>query len=190
MRQLRVILMVAGAAALLAACGKSGGTTEAPAASAASSGTTTAAAPEASGPTPEQVKVLLAELPAPYNAGNVEDGQEKFAVCASCHTVTAGGSDMTGPNLHGVFARKGGSKAGYAYSDAMKAAAPTWDAATIDKWISGPSAMIPGTKMTYIGMHDAQSRIDVVAYLKVATSELPAAKAGEHEAGEKEDKAK
>ena len=131
MRRMRVILVAASAAALLAACGKSGGTTDATSASAPSSPATPAPA-EAAGPTPEQVKTLLAELPAPYNTADIENGQTKFAVCSSCHTVAAGGSNMTGPNLHGVFTRKGGTEAGYAYSEAMKAAAPAWDAATLD----------------------------------------------------------
>jgi cytochrome c len=185
MRQMRVMLIVAGAAALLGACGKSGSSADTSASTAPSSSAAPAPA-ESSGPSPEQVKALLAELPAPYNTGDIEDGQAKFAVCSSCHTVTKGGSDMTGPNLHGVFARKGGTKEGYAYSDAMKAAAIAWDAPTLDKWIENPKALVPGTKMSYIGMHDPQARINVVAYLKVATSDAPAAH-DKDDAGEKHD---
>ena len=167
MRVMTVVAMV-GAAALLSACGKSGS-----ADTSASSSSTPASAPAAAAPSPGQAKALLAELPAPYNTGDIENGQTKFAVCSSCHTLSAGGSNMTGPNLHGVFARKGGSEAGYTYTDAMKAAAPAWDAATLDKWIENPRAMVPGTKMSYIGLHDPKDRIDLIAYLKVATSDAP-----------------
>jgi cytochrome c len=52
----------------------------------------------------------------------------------------------------------------------MKALGVTWDAPTIDKWISNPRAMNPGTKMTYLGMENPKDRIDVVAYLKVVTT--------------------
>lgn len=170
-----VAVTVIGAAALLAACnngsgGSSSSSSGASSTPAASSSATPAAASE---PTPEQAKAILASLPAPYNTADIEEGQEKFAVCSSCHTVVAGGSDMTGPNLHGVFSRKGGTKEGFAYSDAMKTAAPAWDAPTIDKWIENPKAMIPGTKMSYIGMHDAKDRANLVAYLAVATADAP-----------------
>ena len=73
---------------------------------------------------------------------------------------------MVGPNLWGVFGRKAGSVASFNYSDGMKAAGFTWDAAQIDKWIENPPALITGTKMTYAGMKDAKDRIDVIAYLK------------------------
>ncbi len=55
-------------------------------------------------------------------------------------------------------------------SDGVKASGIVWDADKINQWIKGPSAMIPGTKMTYLGMSDAKDRTDVVAYLKVATT--------------------
>ncbi|MDB5432825.1 MAG: cytochrome c class [Caulobacter sp.] len=165
MRKAAMTVVLIGAVALLGACNKSGSSTD----TSASSSSPAGAAPS-SGPTPEQAKAILATLPAPYNTADIENGQAKFAVCSSCHTLTAGGSDMTGPNLHGVLTRKGGTETGYSYSDAMKTAAPAWDAPTLDKWIENPRGMIPGTKMSYIGMHDPKDRIDLVAYLAVATA--------------------
>jgi len=77
---------------------------------------------------------------------------------------------MVGPNLFGVFGRAAGSKPGFTYSDGLKGAHITWDAAKIDQWIANPRAMIPGTKMTYLGMENPKDRIDVVAWLKVTTT--------------------
>ena len=117
-----------------------------------------------------QKAALVAELPAPYSTGDIAHGKQLFAVCKACHTLVKDGANMTGPNLWGVFGRKAGSVASFNYSDGMKAAGFTWDAAQIDKWIENPPALITGTKMTYAGMKDAKDRIDVIAYLKSETS--------------------
>ncbi|HEX4095839.1 MAG TPA: cytochrome c family protein [Caulobacteraceae bacterium] len=124
-------------------------------------------------PTPAQVTALVATLPAPFNTGDVQNGKERFVQCAACHTITEGGPNLTGPNLYGVFGRKAGSKADFNYSDGLKAAGFTWDAAHINQWITDPRAMIPGTKMTFVGLPDPKDRIDVIAYLKSQTTPPP-----------------
>ena len=53
--------------------------------------------------------MLLASLPAPYNQADLENGRRAFARCRSCHTLTEGGPNMTGPNLWSVFGRQAGS---------------------------------------------------------------------------------
>ncbi|MEG1453728.1 MAG: cytochrome c family protein, partial [Brevundimonas sp.] len=66
--------LMAGCTLMLAACG---------------SGTETAdkapAPPKRPEPTQEQKLALLAALPAPYNAGDLENGRRVFARCRSCH---------------------------------------------------------------------------------------------------------
>jgi cytochrome c len=124
-------------------------------------------------PTPDQVKTLLATLPAPYNTGDPAGGKSLFTQCAACHTTVEGGPNLTGPNLNGIFGRKAGSVDGFAYSDALKAAGWTWDAARIDAWITNPHAVLATTKMSFVGMKDPKDRTDVIAYLKTATSPLP-----------------
>lgn len=168
MRALPIAVAILGLS--LASCGKpsdEGKSTEPASASEATE------APEADEPvelTDVQKAALVAELPAPYNTGDIAHGKQLFAVCKACHTLVQGGANMTGPNLWGVFGRKAGAVEGFNYSDGMKASAITWDAAQMDKWIEKPSAMVAGTKMTYVGMKDAKDRIDVIAYLKSETS--------------------
>ena len=161
------LMMMVAVAALLVACGQktSSGSDQ------ASTPTEPASAPAIA--TPEQAKALVATLPAPFNAGDPEAGKAKFTPCAACHTVTQGGPNMTGPNLYGIFGRKRASLANFDYSDPFKAVGGTWYAAGIDTWISGPQAMIPGTRMSFPGLKDPKDRADVIAYLKVATSPLP-----------------
>jgi cytochrome c len=128
------------------------------------------APPAPPAPTDAQKKKALAALPAAYQGADLANGEAKFALCKSCHTTAPAGPDMTGPNLNGVFGRRAGTKPGFAYSDALKVSKITWDAAGIDKWIANPRADIPGTKMTYLGMENPKDRIDLIAYLKLATT--------------------
>lgn len=127
-------------------------------------GSTPGAAPS------EAAKKLLAELPAPYNAADLSNGESHFSLCRSCHTITQGGANMTGPNLYGVFGRKAAAKADFNYSDALKAKGLIWDVATLDQWLAGPQTFVPGTKMSFVGLKDANDRRDVIAYLKVVSS--------------------
>jgi len=87
-----------------------------------------------------------------------------FAQCMSCHTVEAG-RNLIGPSLHGVVGRKAASLPGYAYSDALKKSGLTWDEATLDKWLTAPPKLVPGTKMTFFGLPDPAKRKELIDWL-------------------------
>ena len=118
---------------------------------------------------------LLASLPAPYNAGDLENGRRVFARCRSCHTITEGGPNMTGPNLYGLFGSTVGTHEKYRYSEALKTADFVWDAEKLDHWLERPRDFLPGNKMSFVGIAAEQDRRDVIAFLKVETGyEAPA----------------
>ena len=165
MRRLGLTFAAALACTGLTACGKPSGETAAPAPVAEP-----AAVKE---PTAAEKQTLLAALPTPYNTGDLENGKRQFAVCKSCHTITPGGANMTGPNLYGVFGAKAGTHPDYNYSDAVKAAGFTWDADHLDKWLTNPRTFLPGTKMTFPGIKAEKDRVDLIAYLKVETGYKP-----------------
>jgi len=101
-------------------------------------------------------------------AQNADNGKTVFRqVCGICHTVVAG-KNMVGPSLFGVVGRKSGSLPDFHYSDAMKAANLTWDEVTLDKYLTNPRGVVPGTLMAYAGLKDDQKRKDVIAYLATA----------------------
>ena len=157
------LIALAALSVALAACSKDDG--------ASSKASAPATAPT---PTDAQKAAALASLPAPYNTGDLANGQSKFALCRSCHTIAEGGPNMTGPNLYGVFGRKAGAVADYNYSDAVKAAGFVWDGEHLDKWLADPRGFMPGTKMSFAGLKDPKDRIDLIAYLKVETGFKPA----------------
>jgi cytochrome c len=84
----------------------------------------------------------------------------------ACHSA-APGEHLTGPSLAHVWKRKAGTAEGFTrYSDALKRSGITWDETTLDRWLSNPDALVPGTSMTFPGIKDAQARQDVIAYLR------------------------
>ncbi|MBX3476866.1 MAG: cytochrome c family protein [Brevundimonas sp.] len=108
-------------------------------------------------------------------AADVAAGEAAFARCKACHTVASGGADGIGPNLWGVLGGPVMHRAGFAYSDAMakhKAEAPTWGYDQIDHFLTAPGRYVPGTKMSFAGIRDEQTRINLIAYLRTQGSGL------------------
>lgn len=96
-------------------------------------------------------------------AGDAVRGQTLYeSRCIACHSIDA---NRVGPAHKGVFGRKAGAVAGYAYSDAVKASEIMWDERTLDKWLANPEQLIPGQKMSY-SVPEAADRADLIAYLR------------------------
>lgn len=106
---------------------------------------------------------LAFALPARAD-GDAAAGKIVFNKCAICHTVDPAKKGI-GPTLFGVVGRKSASVEGFSYSEAMKNANKTWDAATLDQYLTNPKAMVPGTKMVFPGLPKPEDRANVIAYL-------------------------
>ncbi|PVU98399.1 hypothetical protein BB559_001607 [Furculomyces boomerangus] len=99
-------------------------------------------------------------------SGDPAKGAKLFKTrCATCHNVNPG-VNSTGPSLAGIFGRQSGSVPGYAYTAANKNSGIVWDDEVLDKYLTKPTAMIPGTKMVFAGFKKAKDRADMIAYLK------------------------
>lgn len=100
-------------------------------------------------------------------AGDAGRGKTVFARCAACHDLNTGAIRM-GPSLKGVIGRKAGTFANFSYSAGMKNKGVVWGADTLDQFLTAPMKYVPGTRMAFPGLSNAQDRADVIAYLKVA----------------------
>jgi cytochrome c len=115
---------------------------------------------------------LLLAVPAAAQDGNVEDGAEVFKKCRACHDIGPEAKNKVGPLLNDILGRHAGSIEGFNYSDANKAAGTqglVWTDEVLFKYLENPLSFMPGTKMAFAGLKDAQDRKDVIAYLKSFT---------------------
>jgi cytochrome c len=110
------------------------------------------------------VAAWLLAAAAPVSAQDAAAGKLVFQQrCSSCHSVVAGQPHGIGPSLAGVGGRKAASTA-FTYSDALRKSGLTWDAATLDRFLAGPSKLVPGTRMV-VAVSDPKQRADLVAFL-------------------------
>ena len=87
--------------------------------------------------------------------------------CAACHTATTGAPNRVGPNLAGVVGRKAGAVAGFNYSPALRKSNLVWNKANLDRYLTAPQKMVPGTRMS-VSLPDARQRTALVTYLEKA----------------------
>jgi cytochrome c len=98
-----------------------------------------------------------AEAPSPSR------GKETFEKrCSGCHSLDR---DKEGPRLRGVYGRVSGSVSSFNYSTVLKSAHITWDAESLDKWLTDPDKVVPDTDMA-LHVDKADERRDIIAYLK------------------------
>jgi len=149
---------------LLAACG--GPPPSAPAGSEAPATPTAAVAADA--PASPGLAAALA-------AADANKGKVLFLQCRACHSlVPEAESGKIGPTLYGVIGRPAGSAPGFAYSEAVTRSGITWSAEEIDKWLQRPSDYLPGNKMVFVGIQDAQDRANIIAFIQQETAKQAA----------------
>lgn len=106
-----------------------------------------------------------AGLASAQPAGDPVRGKTVYARCAACHDLNTGATRL-GPSLKGVVGRTSGTMPNFNYSQAMKDKAVTWNAASLDAYLAGPARYIPGNRMAFPPLANAQDRADLIAFLQ------------------------
>ena len=170
MAKIYTLASVVAMTALLAAC--SGGSEEkadAPAAPvAAAPAAPVAAAPAPAAPAGPPAATDVATLDGIQFAsltGTAAAGKLVFAQCRTCH-VTDPGVNRIGPSLAGIIGRAAGTVPAFAYSPANSGSGITWTKEKLFQYLENPQRVVPGTKMIFPGLPDAQRRADLIAYLE------------------------
>ena len=109
-------------------------------------------------PTPDWAAVLP--------RADLDTGSMLSRQCIGCHDLSAAMKTIYGPALHGVIGRPRGSLPGFDYSPAMRAERSPWTLDELFEFLRNPQLYVPGTKMSFAGLPDAQQRIDLIAYLR------------------------
>ncbi len=109
----------------------------------------------------------VAALASSLSAGpaSIENGRALFQQnCAMCHEAGAQGASGQGPSLAGVLHRRAASLPEFAYSPALQQSGITWDASALDRFLSNPGGLVPGTAMSVI-IPAPPDRADLIAFL-------------------------
>jgi cytochrome c len=112
-------------------------------------------------------------------SASVERGKAIAKKCTQCHTFEKGAPNRTGPNLWGIIGAKIAHAADFAYSSGFKDKGGTWNDEELNIFLHKPRSFVQSTKMSFVGLKDAQERADVIAFLHTLSDSpipLPTAK--------------
>jgi len=131
----------------------------------------------AAAPAEQPIEAMLA-------SASPQHGAQVAKECEACHNLQEGKGPKVGPDLYGVVDRPIASVSGFNYTDALKGAAKTlggkWTFDALNKWLTKPSAVAPGTAMTFAGLSNEKQRADVIAFLDtLSKNPVPLPKAAE-----------
>ncbi|WCE10800.1 c-type cytochrome [Pseudomonas sp. JBR1] len=114
---------------------------------------------------------VLALLGSELAWADADNGRNLFQRrCHNCHSVGPNAQSGFGPQLNDLFGRQAGSLPGYHYSEAMRQAGFAWDREALAAFLRDPEQKVPGTKMRFWGIGDAEDLRDIADYLQTQHS--------------------
>ena len=115
-----------------------------------------------------------APVPAGLDPALVAAGEALFRQCASCHQLGDGARNTVGPMLNGIHMAAAGTREGFRYSPAMRAAGEQgliWDDATLAAYLTDPRGFMPGNRMAFRGLSSEDDIAAVTAYIRATGGE-------------------
>lgn len=125
------------------------------------------------GPSEAAAVEELPDFATAIPTANTADGQRVAQRCEQCHDWAKNGPNKIGPNLYGIIGRHRASREGFAYSSAMIAKGGTWTYEDLFRYLKSPARFIPGNKMPFGGLPNAQDRLNLLAFMRT-WSDTPA----------------
>jgi cytochrome c len=107
------------------------------------------------------------DLSALMKVADPKMGARKFTQCAGCHHIRPNAPDIGGPNLYNIYNQPlATNSTRFGYTAGLRDFGGRWDAATLDRWMKDPKAMIPATTMQITGVTHPLDRADIIAYIQ------------------------
>ncbi len=100
------------------------------------------------------------------NTELVARGKRLYIFCQACHATEESADHKIGPHLADIIDRPVASVEDSTYSAALQEQDFVWNEENLDLWIKQPSALVPGTNMSFVGIPGAELRSALIAYLK------------------------
>ena len=115
-------------------------------------------------------EAVVEEGPTGYGlvlaSADIGAGERAARRCAACHSFEQGGANGVGPNLWAVVGADIANHAGFSYSGALQGLEGTWTYAALDAFIENPAGYASGTAMSYRGLGNDETRLELIAYLR------------------------
>ena len=108
---------------------------------------------------------FLANIDAAISDTDVSAGERIYTQCTGCH---APDYNRTGPKHCGILGRAAGGVKNFEYTDAMVKSGIIWTAETLDKFLTSPFDMIPGTSMGFVGIPSERERQQLITFFRGA----------------------
>ena len=107
---------------------------------------------------------------SPSGARAADEAGEKIykKYCSVCHSVESGRNKI-GPSLAGLIGRKSASAERFEYSEPLRSLQAVWTPDVLDRWLTNPGAMVPGTRMLFPGLANGDDRAKLISYLGTLT---------------------
>ncbi len=92
-------------------------------------------------------------------------GEILYKRCSACHNISKDGGNGIGPNLWGVVGSSIAGRSDFGYSKSLSSKEGVWDEASLDAFLRSPQGFVPGTKMSFAGIRQAEDRATLIEYL-------------------------
>jgi cytochrome c len=114
------------------------------------------------------VAALAGTAAAQDTAETEKKGAAAYRLCAACHSLQPG-VHLSGPSLADLWGKRAASVPDFGrYTDALKKSEIVWDENSLYGWVADPQGMVPGTTMTFRGVENAETRTQIITFLRRA----------------------